>query len=277
MDNIILKDFEVLACHGVNPEEKVNEQRFVFTAKLGLDVGAAAESDDLSKTVSYADVKKEIKAFCENNCFDLIETLASKLAVRILKRFPIAREIELTVKKPDAPMSGKFDYAAICVRRAWHRVYLALGSNEGDRNAYLDFAISQLRTDDNFANIRESSRMISEPYGGVAQGEFVNSAVECDTVYGKDRLLERIHDIEQKGGRIRKERWGDRTLDIDVIFYDNEVTEDDNLIIPHPDMHNRIFVLKPLCELCPNKVHPLLNKRVRNLFLSLTQNNVGNV
>lgn len=269
MDKVILKDFEVLACHGVNPEEKVNKQRFIFTAELSVDFEKAAELDDLNETVSYAAVKKEIKAFCEDNCFDLIETLSARLAERLLKRFPLARRVELTVKKPDAPMSGKFEYAGVRVVREWHRVYLALGSSEGDKNGYLDFALNALKADDNFAGVRESTRIISEPYGGVAKGRFVNSAVECDTLYSPTKLLAVLNGIEQKGGRVRGERWGDRTLDIDIIFYDNGVISLPDLGVPHPDMHNRSFVLEPLCELNPNILHPILNRRVSELLKDL--------
>lgn len=269
MDKIIIKDFEVLACHGVNPEEKINEQRFVFCVELDIDIDAAAEKDDIDETVSYAAVKKRIQSFCEGNCFDLIETLAARLAERILKEFPLARAIELTVKKPDAPMSGKFDYVGVRVKRAWHKVYLGLGSSEGDRNAYLNFAVNGLKADDNFANIIESSRITTEPYGGVAQGSFLNSVIACDTLYSPKRLLDVIHNIENAGGRVRKERWGDRTLDIDILFYDDCVIEDNELCVPHPDMENREFVLAPLAELCPNKTHPLLNKRVKELLALL--------
>ena len=269
MDKIIIENFEVLACHGVNPEEKFNKQRFVFCAVLGVDIRRAAESDDLNKTVSYAAVKKYIQALCEGRCFDLIETLAARLADGILKAFPLVRDIELTVKKPDAPMSGKFDYVAVSVKRAWHRVYLALGSNEGDRNGYLDFALRTLENDDNFANIKESNRMQSEPYGGVATGSFINSVVECDTLYSPEQLLEVIQDVELRGGRVRTEHWGDRTLDIDVLFYDDCIIEQNDLCVPHFDMENRDFVLIPLAELCPNKVHPLLKKRVNQLLSEL--------
>lgn len=269
MDKVILKDFEVLACHGVNPEEKINKQRFIFTAELSVDFESAAETDDLNETVSYAAVKKEIKAFCENNCFDLIETLCSRLAERLLKKFPLARKVELTVKKPDAPMSGKFEYAGVKVVREWHRVYLALGSSEGDKNGYLDLALNALNSDDNFAGVRESSRITGEPYGGVAKGQFVNSAVECDTLYPPKKLLSVINGIEQKGGRVRVEHWGDRTLDIDIVFYGSEVISLPNLSVPHPDMQNRSFVLEPICELNPNVVHPLLNKRAGELLKAL--------
>ncbi len=270
MDRIIIKDFEVRACHGVNPEEKTEKQRFLFTAIMSVDINEAAERDDLTATVSYAAVKKRIQSFCEGNCFDLIETLAARLAEVILLEFPKVRAIDLTVKKPDAPMSGVFDYVAVNVTAAWHKVYLALGSSEGDRSANLDFAISELKADRLIASIRESARMETEPYGGVAKGSFLNSAVECYTLYSPQKLLEKIHAIEQDGGRVRKERWGDRTLDIDIIFFDDTVIEDEDLCIPHPDMANRDFVLKPLLELCPNKVHPLLNTRVRDMLAVLS-------
>ena len=270
MDEIILKDFEVLACHGVNPEEKLQKQRFLFTVILQTDFSKAAETDDLEKTISYAAVKKLVKAFCEGNCFDLIETLCSRLAISILKEFEMASAVEVLVKKPDAPMSGKFEYAGVRTKRKRTKVYLALGSSEGDRNAYLDFAINALKSDGGFFKIKESSRIETKPYGGVAKGIFINSAVECETIYTARELLCKIGEIEKAGGRIRKEHWGDRTLDIDILFFGDEVIEDDDLCVPHPDMTNRDFVLAPLFELCPNKVHPLLKKRVRDLYADLT-------
>lgn len=272
MDTIVLKDFEVMACHGVNPEEKVNPQRFLFTAEIESDFSECAESDDLTKTISYSVVKKTLKSFCENNCFDLIETLAKRSATLLLKTYPLAKSVKLTVKKPDAPMSGVFDYVAVCTQEGWHDVFLALGSNEGDCNAYLDFALARLTADDNFKDIEESSRIQSEPYGNVATSAFLNSVVRCKTIYPPHRLLDVIMKIEKDGGRVRKERWGNRTLDIDILFYDDEVIGDNDLCVPHPDMQNRIFVLEPLCEVCPCKVHPVLKKRAFELLSDLKNN-----
>lgn len=266
MDKVILKDFEVVACHGVNPEEKIKPQRFLFTAELFTDFSECAENDDLTQTISYSAVKKTLKSFCENNCFDLIETLAKRSAVLLLKTYPLASAVTLTVKKPDAPMSGTFDYVAVTTEAKWHEAYLALGSSEGDKDSYLDFAVSALESDDNFKDIVESERMQSEPYGGVANNTFTNSVVKCKTLYEPHRLLSAITEIEKKGGRVRNRRWADRTLDIDVVFYDDDVISDNDLCVPHIDMQNRLFVLKPLCELCPNKVHPLLGKRVAELL-----------
>ncbi len=273
MDVVILKDFEVKACHGVNPEEKVNPQRFLFTAEIFTDFSNCAKSDDLSQTISYSDVKKTLRSFCENNCFDLIETLAVKAAEILLKKYPLASKVKLTVKKPDAPMSGVFDYAGVSVEREWTTVYLALGSSMGDKGGYLDFAMKRLLADDNFRNVKESNRIVTKPYGGVAKNDFVNSAVKAETLYSPQELLACINEIEKNGDRVRLERWGDRTLDIDIVFYGDEIVEDDNLCVPHIDMQNRDFVLAPLNELCPNKLHPVLKKRVRELYENLTKTN----
>lgn len=266
---VILKDFEVVACHGVNPEEKVNPQRFLFTVKvdetLPLCIG-----DNIVNTVSYSAVKKVVKRVAEENSFDLIETLAYTVAKSVLLAFPLADSVDVLIKKPDAPMSGTFDYVAVETALKWTECYLALGSNEGDRNAYLDLAIKMLGEDDNIKDIKESERLYTEAYGGVATGEFVNSCVRLKTIYTPHELLAKIGEIEKAGDRVRTVRWGDRTLDVDIIFYGDEIVGDDDLVVPHPDMQNREFVLTPLLELCPNKAHPLLNKRVNELYFALT-------
>lgn len=162
-------------------------------------------------------------------------------------------------------MSGVFDYVAVEAEKEWHEVYLALGSNMGDKNAYLDFAIARLEEDDNIKDVKESLRYATAPYGGVATCEFVNSAVKLSTLYSPEELLVVVSKIEKDGERVRNERWGNRTLDIDIVFYDDCVISSNDLCVPHIDMQNRAFVLQPLCELCPNKLHPILKKRVCEL------------
>ncbi len=271
MDKIIIKNLQIKATHGCNPEEKITPQRFLFSAEIFYDFSEAAKIDDLKKTISYSDVKKTLTSFCVDNCFDLIETLATRAAELILKKYP-ARKVILSVKKPDAPMSATFDYVAVEVEKQWHEVYLSLGSNLGDKNAYLDFAIARLNADDNVKDVEESSRYSTAPYGNVATNEFVNSAVRICTLYSPKELLALTSKIEIDGERVRDEHWGNRTLDIDMIFYDNDVIEDNDLCVPHIDMQKRFFVLDPLCELCPNKLHPILKKRVCELKSDLEKN-----
>ena len=117
-DTIIIQDLEIFAYHGVNPEEKENGQRFIICAEMDVDVREAAETDDLNKTVSYSAVIKLIKREFIKEKYDLIETAADRLANEILREFDRVNHIELTVKKPDAPMKAVFDFVAVKVRRS---------------------------------------------------------------------------------------------------------------------------------------------------------------
>ncbi len=268
-DLIILKDFEVVATHGVNAEEKINAQRFLFTVEMECSINEAGINDDLEKTVSYAIAKKMIKKFVEENCFNLIETLAVGISELLLKNLTLLTGVTVTVKKPDAPMSGKFDYVAVSIRRQWNEVYLSLGSNLDNREAYLDFAIKRLSECDKNKDIVESVRLHTEPYGGVADQEFVNSAVNLKTLMSPFELLEFINKIEKEANREREIHWGNRTLDVDILFYGDDVIQDNRLCVPHIDMQNRLFVLEPLSEIAPYKVHPLLGKRICEMLSDL--------
>ncbi len=266
MDKILIENYEVVCCHGVNPEEKEIPQRFLVSCVIESDITRAAKSDEVDQTVSYSAVCKLIKAFLCENCFNLLETIAVRLSKKILTTFPIAKGVTVTVKKPDAPMKGNFDWVGVETTLKWHTAYLSIGSNLGDRKGYLDFAIKSLADDDNIKDVRESSRIETKPYGDVATQTFLNSAVEIKTLYSPFDLLDRLHEIEKNGDRVRFEHWGNRTLDMDIIFYDDLYVEADDLVIPHADMRNRLFVLEPLNELCPNKIHPVCGKRVYELL-----------
>lgn len=268
-DKIIICDYEVLACHGVNPEEKTNAQRFLISAEIFSDFSRACVSDNVEDTISYSAVCKLIKAYVKDNCFNLLEKLADSLAREILRSFDSVEKLIVTVKKPDAPMKGIFDYVGVRIERGWHKVYIALGSNIGDREAYLDAAALSLKKDGNIKNFVESDRMKTKPYGGVADAEFLNGAAEFLTLYSPIQLLNVLNGIEAENNRKREARWGNRTLDLDILFYDDEIINSKSLTIPHADMQNRDFVLKPLSELCPNYIHPVYKKSVSELYRSL--------
>lgn len=276
MGKIIIEGLEILACHGVNSEEKTHPQRFVFTIDMDADIYKAASSDNIDDTVSYSAVKKYISAFATENRFDLIETLADRAAIGVLAAFDGLSGVTVTVKKPDAPMSGNFDFVACVAQRKWTKIYLSLGSNVGDRDAYLDLAVNCFKEDPRFKCVRESERICTLPYGGVAKGEFVNSALSADTCCSPDELLDFIGQVEENGGRVRRERWGDRTLDVDIVFFGDSVISTDRLTVPHPDMQNRNFVLDPLSRLAPNFVHPVLRKSVAELLRVLESGGMRN-
>lgn len=117
MNRMFIKGLEVFAYHGVNPEEKRDGQRFVLDITLYADLYYAEKNDRLEDTVNYASVRKTVSRLMTENCFDLIERAAACVAEGVLKEHPKVEKIEVILKKPDAPMSAKFDYVAVEVVR----------------------------------------------------------------------------------------------------------------------------------------------------------------
>jgi len=148
-------------------------------------------------------------------------------------------------------------------------VYLALGSNVGDRQQTIISAIEYLQNHPEFSAITVSSMYLTEPYGFTGQRDFVNCAVRLETLLSPRDILQEIKSIENIFGRTREIKWGPRTLDIDILFYDSKIIQEPDLIIPHPEIHKRTFVLQPLMELCPDFVHPILHRSIRSILDSL--------
>ena len=267
--HIIINGLEIMACHGVNPEEKVNPQKWVVDVDLVVDISKAAKEDLLDLTINYAKVSKFIVAFFKDNCFDLIETLVSRLAKEILVNYKIAKKITLEVKKPNAPMNQVFNYVSVKTTKEWTTCYIALGSNLGDKNKYLDNAIQKLKDTKEIEFVKESRRIETKPYGDAATEDFVNSCAEIRTVLTPQELLEKLNEIEASENRTREVHWGNRTLDLDIIYYGDYIVDEPNLKIPHVDMTNRVFVLDPLCQLCPKKPHPVLGLTTEQLLNKL--------
>ncbi len=150
-------------------------------------------------------------------------------------------------------------------------VYLSLGSNKGDRVGYIQQATSILDGIDGISLVRTSAFYESEPWGCDTKNWFVNAMIEINTTLSPQELLSTVNKVEAQLGRNREAEghYGDRTLDIDIIFYDNEIVNDENLVIPHKFFHQRAFTLVPMLELAPNFVHPTLKKTVMQLHEEL--------
>ncbi len=118
---------------------------------------------------------------------------------------------------------------------------------------------------------KQSSMYETEPWGVIDQPEFVNMAVEIETGLAPIELLERLRKIERDMGRKKTLRWGPRIIDIDMLLYDDIIIDADGLRIPHPFMHKREFVLKPLSEIAKDVMHPVLKKRIGNLLKKIKQ------
>lgn len=151
-------------------------------------------------------------------------------------------------------------------------VYLSLGSNTGDRIGYVQQATSLLGACENISIIRTSAFYETEPWNMSSKTWFVNAVVEIKTKLSPKELLLECQRIEAQLGRKRSNEtsnYEDRTIDIDILFYNNEIVQDEELTIPHKYVHLRAFTLVPLLELIPDYVHPVLHKSIIELHNDL--------
>ena len=149
--------------------------------------------------------------------------------------------------------------------------YIGLGSNLGDRRANLRRAVCEIERLEGLRLIALSSFYESKPVGPEDQPDFMNAAAAVRTPLAPRSLLETLQTIEAAMGRRRLERWGPRNIDLDILLYDDFVLSEPDLVVPHPLMHLRRFVLAPLCEIAPDARHPVLGMSVRELLARLDE------
>lgn len=269
MDEIRIQNLEVFAHHGVFPEENILGQKFMISATLYTETREAGKTDNLDTSIHYGLVSQDMKTWMEQNVCNMIERVAEELCEMLLLKYERLKTVELEVKKPWAPVLLPLEYVSVKIRRGWNRAFLAMGSNLGDREQYLDLAVSefQSRKDVRIKNI--APYMATEPYGENAKYEFLNSCMEIETLMNPKELLTFCHQVEQKGQRERKIHWGPRTLDLDILFFNEEILSTKDLIIPHTEIEKRTFVLEPMCEIAPYFRHPISKKTMTQLLEEL--------
>lgn len=269
MDKILIRDLELFGKHGVLPEERSLGQKFVLDADLYLDLSEAGKEDDLTKTVHYGHLCEEMERVFQERDYQLIEAAASALAEHVLRNHPMVEKITLTLKKPWAPVKMNLAYPAVEITRSWHEAYIALGSNLGDREGQIRQALDLIGASGHTRVVKVSGLQETEPVGYTDQAPFINGAAAIRTLLSPVELVRWLLSVEQELKRVRPVKWGPRTIDLDVIFYDDAVTSLDEIVIPHPRMQERAFVLEPLNELAPFKMHPVLGRRVFELLADL--------
>ena len=266
-DRIELRGLRVRGNHGVFDFEKREGQDFVIDVTLHTSVVRAAASDDIADTVHYGELAEDVAHLVEDNTFDLIETLAARIAEHCLS---LAEHVEVVVHKPGAPIQRSFNDVSVSVVRSRsddgrsrantidtgpdeNEAYLNLGANLGDVADTLEHAVDALERHPRITVLRRSSCYRTAAWGGVEQDDFLNVGLIVGTSLPARELLAVAQGIEVACGRTRELRWGPRTLDIDLIRFgtgeDELVLDTEVLTLPHPRAHERAFVLAPWAEL----------------------------
>lgn len=269
MDQIRLTGIRATGKHGVLDFEHERAQTFVVDATLFLDLAAAGRSDDLNDTVDYGAIAKGIVAIIEGEHVDLIEKLANRIVGMILG-FPAVCRTQVTVHKPNAPITVPFDDVSVTVERSRetvgspsrerssehgqvHHAIIAMGGNQGDVTATLRDAV---RCIDGLPSTQVTgvSPLYRTDAWGMPEGtaEFRNAVVSVDTRLSAAELLAGLQRIEASHGRVRTDHWTSRTLDLDIIDFDGQESADPDLTLPHPRAWQRAFVLGPWLALEPD-------------------------
>lgn len=152
-----------------------------------------------------------------------------------------------------------------------HTVYIGIGSNLGDKVDQCEKAISEILKVDRHTLLSKSSLFKTKPIGYTSQDWFVNGVIKIETDLDAGELLRRLKEIEYRLGRRETLRWGPRTIDLDILLFDEEVIRSENIQVPHPSMHERQFVLIPLAEIDRDLIHPVLKKSIGHLLEDLKE------
>ena len=277
-DTITLTGLAISACHGVLDFEKQIPQPFVVDLSLEADLAPAGRSDDLTASLSYADVAARVVEVASGEPVDLIETLAERIADAGLE-WAFVEAVDVMVRKPHAPAgvpftptTGVMAGPAVSVRRERRRaVVIAMGTNLGRRVATMRSALESLRALDGLDVVHVSPLVETDPVGGVEQPDYLNAVVVGFTRLTGEHLLAELHRIEAEHGRRRDVRWGARTLDLDIISLGTPGESDEvraggerdgvtagaaeaaksPLALPHPRAHERAFVVVPWWQAAP--------------------------
>lgn len=260
LDKIELRNLRIVTKIGVLAHEQKILQPIEIDVILYADLSVPCQTDLLKDTVNYGTVCTLIEEITRENDCSLLEKLAEMIADALLTLDKV-EATEITIRKLRPPVPSDLSWTAVSIYRKraqpllshappLHRALIALGSNLGDCASYLRLALRHLGT-----VVAQSQVYETKPVGGPAeQGSFLNMVIAIETPLDPFALLKLSHRIEDQAGRERQEVHGPRTLDIDILYFEDIKIESPELMIPHPRIQERAFVLAPLAEIAPEKI-----------------------
>ncbi|MFK7917473.1 MAG: 2-amino-4-hydroxy-6-hydroxymethyldihydropteridine diphosphokinase [Ilumatobacter sp.] len=258
VDRIDISGIRAVTIVGALPHEREIPQPLGIDLSLEVDLRDAGRSDELGDTVHYGLVADRVVAAVEESKDILLERLVARIADEVLMFDRVdAVEVELTKLRP--PLAVDAATTSVRLRRTRadasatahtvHRAFVALGSNLGDREGYLRLGVLGLGHVTKMSSVYET-----DPIGGPDdQGAYLNMVVEVETSLDPFALLRRCQRIEAEAMRQRVVHWGPRTLDVDIIQFDDVSIVSEDLIVPHERFAERRFVLEPLAEIAPDR------------------------
>ena len=272
LDRISIDRLHVRGRHGVYDHERAEGQDFYIDAEVWLDTRAAAATDDIGDTLHYGHLMRALYEVAMREPVDLLETLAERLA-SVTFAFAGPQAVRITVHKPQAPVKLRFNDVTVSIlryrpegqtpvaaRRPHARAVIALGGNLGDREANIRDAMDAIEAIDGVWPVKRSSLYETPALTthGVDESvpAYLNAAMTVHTDLSPYALLDHLNEIETAHGRVRAERWGSRTLDLDIIDHGGLEVADARLELPHPRAFERAFVLAPWVEIEPDAALP---------------------
>lgn len=274
LDAITLYGITAHGYHGVLDSERITGQDFTVDVTMYLSVRQAALTDDLNETVDYSAVGKDVAGIITGEPVWLIERLAERVAAVVLRQ-PRVEAVDVVVHKPEAPLEVHFTDVRVKIHRtradvaaevlepageltrrpeSFREVVFALGANLGDPVGTLRAVVGELRAHPRLRDVRVSPLARTEAVlapGQAPQPDYYNCVVTCVSRLSARDLLFLAHHLENEHGRVRDERWGARTLDVDIVQIAGLESEDPELTLPHPRAAQRAFVLGPWAALDP--------------------------
>jgi dihydroneopterin aldolase / 2-amino-4-hydroxy-6-hydroxymethyldihydropteridine diphosphokinase len=262
LDRIEISNLVVNTVVGALPMEREQTQPIRIDLALSVDLRPAGSTDELGDTVHYGEVAGRVADAIREAKDVLLERLADRAAETSLS-FAGVEAVDVTITKLRPPIPEMLDTVSVRIRRVradvsdrWgddprdgHKAVVALGSNLGDRRSYLRHAVSRL------GEVVAASQVFeTDPVGGPDdQGAYLNMVVVVRTALDPFAFLRRCRQVEAEALRQRQVRWGPRTLDVDILFFDDVTIDSPELIVPHPRIDERRFVLAPLAEVAPDR------------------------
>lgn len=247
---IRVEGLRVFGRHGVLPEETHLGQHFVIDLTVTVDAEQAVAVDDYMQAVCYATVCDRVVALVSGAPFRLIETLADRIASDLLAAFSAIARLTVRVSKPAAPIAHSFGMVSVeTTRERLMSVGFSLGCNLGDRESAIDLAVTWLGVTDGLTVEAVSGFYRTAPWGRTDQPDFLNCCVTGQSSLSPHALLRVCKEIESRIGRAPGLRWGQRVMDVDLLYLGDVTVSDPVLTLPHAALSQRAFVLVPLAEI----------------------------